>query len=91
MVFQNYALLPWLSVSENVFQAVDSVYEKNMTRDEKRGLSDKFIEMVGLGKHKDKLPGQLSGGMKQRAAIARAFATKPEVCFWTNRSARSTL
>ena len=79
MVFQNYALLPWLSVSENVFQAVDSVYEKNMTRDEKRGLSDKFIEMVGLGKHKDKLPGQLSGGMKQRAAIARAFATKPEV------------
>ncbi|HEX8465412.1 MAG TPA: nitrate ABC transporter ATP-binding protein [Abditibacterium sp.] len=79
MVFQNYALLPWLSVSENVFQAVDSVYEKNMTAPEKRATADKFIEMVGLGKHKDKLPGQLSGGMKQRAAIARAFATKPEV------------
>jgi nitrate/nitrite transport system ATP-binding protein len=79
MVFQNYALLPWLSVSENVFQAVDSVYEKNMVKTEKRAISDKFIEMVGLGKHKDKLPGQLSGGMKQRAAIARAFATKPEV------------
>ncbi|RYX84452.1 ATP-binding cassette domain-containing protein [bacterium] len=79
MVFQNYALLPWLSVSENVFQAVDSVYEKNMTGAEKRQLSNKFIDMVGLGKHRDKLPGQLSGGMKQRAAIARAFATKPEV------------
>ncbi len=79
MVFQNYALLPWLSVSENVFQAVDSVYEKNMVREEKRALADKFVEMVGLGKHRDKLPGQLSGGMKQRAAIARAFATKPEV------------
>ncbi len=79
MVFQNYSLLPWMSVSENVFQAVDSVYEKNITSQEKRALSDKFIEMVGLGKHKSKLPGQLSGGMKQRAAIARAFATKPEV------------
>ena len=79
MVFQNYSLLPWMSVSENVFQAVDSVYEKNITGVEKRELSDKFIEMVGLGKHKNKLPGQLSGGMKQRAAIARAFATKPEV------------
>ncbi len=79
MVFQNYALLPWLSVSENVFQAVDSVYEKSMVKSEKRALADKFIEMVGLGKHRDKLPGQLSGGMKQRAAIARAFATKPEV------------
>ena len=79
MVFQNYSLLPWMSVSENVFQAVDSVYEKNITGPEKRALSDKFIEMVGLGKHKNKLPGQLSGGMKQRAAIARAFATKPEV------------
>ena len=79
MVFQNYSLLPWMSVSENVFQAVDSVYEKNLTTTAKRELSVKFIEMVGLGKHKDKLPGQLSGGMKQRAAIARAFATKPEV------------
>ena len=79
MVFQNYSLLPWLSVQENVFQAVDSVYEKNLTKIAKQELSTKFIEMVGLGKHKDKLPGQLSGGMKQRAAIARAFATKPEV------------
>ena len=79
MVFQNYSLLPWMSVQENVFQAVDSVYEKNLTKVAKQELSEKFIEMVGLGKHKSKLPGQLSGGMKQRAAIARAFATKPEV------------
>ena len=61
MVFQNYSLLPWLSVQENVFQAVDSVYEKNLTKIAKQELSSKFIEMVGLGKHKDKLPGQLSG------------------------------
>ncbi|BCM89207.1 bicarbonate transport ATP-binding protein CmpC [Abditibacteriota bacterium] len=79
MVFQNYALLPWLSVSENVFQAVDSVYEKTMTGEEKRALALKFVDMVGLSKHRDKLPGQLSGGMKQRCAIARAFATKPDV------------
>ncbi len=79
MVFQNYALLPWLSVSENVFQAVDSVYEKTMRAEEKRALSLHFIDMVGLSKHRDKLPGQLSGGMKQRCAIARAFATKPDV------------
>ena len=79
MVFQNYALLPWLSVSENVFQAVDSVHEKTLTKAQKRELSEHFIGMVGLAKHRDKLPGQLSGGMKQRAAIARAFATKPEI------------
>ncbi len=79
MVFQNYALLPWLSVTENVFQAVDSVYERTMTGDEKRALALKFVDMVGLSKHRDKLPGQLSGGMKQRCAIARAFATKPDV------------
>ncbi len=79
MVFQNYALLPWLSVTENVFQAVDSVYEKTMRAEEKRALSLHFIDMVGLSKHRDKLPGQLSGGMKQRCAIARAFATKPDV------------
>ena len=79
MVFQNYALLPWLSVTENVFQAVDSVYEKTMLANEKRALALHFIDMVGLSKHRDKLPGQLSGGMKQRCAIARAFATKPDV------------
>ena len=79
MVFQNYSLLPWLSVSENVFQAVDSVYEKNHTQKEKREMTEQMLRMVNLWEHRDKRPGQLSGGMKQRVAIARAFAIKPDV------------
>lgn len=79
MVFQNYSLLPWMSVFDNVYQAVDSVYEKNMTQAEKKTVADEFIAMVGLAPHRDKRPAQLSGGMKQRAAIARAFAIKPDV------------
>ena len=79
MVFQNYSLLPWLTVFDNVFQAVDSVYEKVMTSAQKKEVAEEFIAMVGLATHRDKRPGQLSGGMKQRAAIARAFAIKPDV------------
>jgi nitrate/nitrite transport system ATP-binding protein len=78
VVFQNYSLLPWLSVRENVFEAVDAVY-KTMTRPEKHALVDDFLNKVGLAEHRDKRPSQISGGMKQRVAIARAFATHPEV------------
>ena len=79
MVFQNYSLLPWLSVRRNVGEAVDSVLEKHMTQVERVKRTDEFLQMVGLWEHKDKLPAQLSGGMKQRVAIARAFAIKPDV------------
>ena len=79
MVFQNYSLLPWLNVGENVFQAIDSVYEKNHTAHEKRAMTEHFLRMVNLWNHRDKKPAQLSGGMKQRVAIARAFAIKPDV------------
>jgi nitrate ABC transporter ATP-binding subunit len=79
MVFQNYSLLPWLSVRENVFQAVDSVYEFNHTAAEKHQMTEHFLKLVNLWEHRDKKPGQLSGGMKQRVAIARAFAIKPDV------------
>jgi nitrate ABC transporter ATP-binding subunit len=79
MVFQNYSLLPWLSVSENVFQAVDSVYEQIYTTKQKRAMTEDVLRMVNLWEHRDKRPGQLSGGMKQRVAIARAFAIKPDV------------
>ena len=72
IVFQNYSLLPWLSVHENIFQAVDSVMD--CTKKEKHEIVEKNLKMVNLYEHKDKLPGQLSGGMKQRVAIARAFA-----------------
>ena len=78
VVFQNYSLLPWLSVRDNVFEAVDAVYRAK-TGPEKHLLVDNFLNKVGLAEHRDKRPSQISGGMKQRVAIARAFATHPEV------------
>jgi nitrate ABC transporter ATP-binding subunit len=79
MVFQNYSLLPWLTVEQNVFEAVSSVYEKNMANRDKQKLTEDALKMVNLWQHRDKKPAQLSGGMKQRVAIARAFAIEPEV------------
>ncbi|HKO79334.1 MAG TPA: ABC transporter ATP-binding protein [Chitinophagaceae bacterium] len=78
IVFQNYSLLPWLSVYQNIYQAVDSAI-KYKTTSEKKELVENNLKMVKLWEHKDKLPGQLSGGMKQRVAIARAFAINPSV------------
>ena len=78
IVFQNYSLLPWLSVYQNIYQAVDSAI-KYKTTAEKKKLVENNLKMVKLWEHKDKLPGQLSGGMKQRVAIARAFAINPSI------------
>ena len=78
IVFQNYSLLPWMSVYQNILQAVDSVMT-DKTKAEKIELVEQNLNMVNLWVHKDKLPGQLSGGMKQRVAIARAFAINPSV------------
>lgn len=78
IVFQNYSLLPWLSVYRNIFEAVDAAL-KDKTAAEKRELVEKNLKMVNLWSHKDKLPGHLSGGMKQRVAIARAFAINPSI------------
>jgi len=78
-VFQNYSLLPWLTVYENVFQAVDSVFEFTMLKEEKHALVKDFLTKVNLWPHQAKKPGQLSGGMRQRVAIARAFAIQPEI------------
>jgi nitrate/nitrite transport system ATP-binding protein len=77
IVFQNYSLLPWMSVHENIFQAVDSVMD--FSNKEKHEIVDYNLKMVNLHSHRDKFPGQLSGGMKQRVAIARAFAINPGV------------
>ncbi len=77
IVFQNYSLLPWMSVYENIFQAVDAVMTCSKT--EKREIVENNLKMVNLYEHRNKLPGQLSGGMKQRVAIARAFAINPSV------------
>jgi len=78
IVFQNYSLLPWLTVYKNIFVAVDSAL-KDKTAVEKKELVEHNLKLVNLWEHKDKLPGQLSGGMKQRVAIARAFSINPKV------------
>lgn len=78
IVFQNYSLLPWLTVYQNIFEAVDAAL-KGKSKEEKSELCEKYLRMVNLWEHKDKYPKQISGGMKQRVAIARAFAIDPEV------------
>jgi nitrate/nitrite transport system ATP-binding protein len=78
IVFQNYSLLPWMSVYKNIFEAVDSVFSSK-TKAEKHEITENALKMVNLIPHRDKLPSQLSGGMKQRVAIARAFAISPSI------------
>jgi len=78
VVFQNYSLLPWLTVRENVALAVDEVMA-GLPRRERQALVEKYVAMVGLSHALDKPPSQLSGGMKQRVAIARALAVQPKV------------
>ncbi|WP_081659202.1 ABC transporter ATP-binding protein [Pedobacter glucosidilyticus] len=78
IVFQNYSLLPWLTVFQNIYEAVDSSF-KNISKEEKKAIVEKNLKMVNLWEHQHKLPGHLSGGMKQRVAIARAFAINPKI------------
>ncbi|WP_448533224.1 nitrate ABC transporter ATP-binding protein, partial [Parathermosynechococcus lividus] len=78
MVFQNYALLPWLTAYQNIELAVKSVYP-HKTRQRRRQIVAEHLELVGLTAAAHKRPSQLSGGMKQRVAIARALAIRPEV------------
>lgn len=78
VVFQNYALLPWLTVFENVYLAIDAVYP-NKKEAEKRAIVRDHLALVGLMDAADKKPPQISGGMKQRTSIARALAIRPEV------------
>jgi nitrate/nitrite transport system ATP-binding protein len=78
VVFQNYSLLPWLSVRENIALAVNEVYSKQ-PKGERKSIIEHHIELVGLTHAAQKRPGQLSGGMKQRVAIARALAIRPKL------------
>ncbi|MEH2403329.1 ABC transporter ATP-binding/substrate-binding protein [Nostoc sp.] len=78
VVFQNYSLLPWRTVRENIALAVDSVM-KGLPAAERLAIVEKHIDMVGLRPHADKQPGMLSGGQKQRVAIARALAIRPKL------------
>jgi nitrate/nitrite transport system ATP-binding protein len=78
VVFQNYSLLPWLTVWQNVEMAVRAARpELNATS--RRDVVAHHLEMVGLMEARSKRPGQLSGGMRQRVAIARALAVSPAV------------
>jgi len=78
VVFQNYSLLPWLSVYGNVALATDQVFARS-TRAERDARVRHYVELVGLGPAIDKKPQQLSGGMRQRVAVARALAADPQV------------
>lgn len=78
VVFQNYSLMPWLTVEGNVRLAVDQVFGKE-SRTARRERAQKYIEMVGLSHASDRLPSELSGGMRQRVSVARALAMSPEI------------
>ncbi len=78
VVFQSYSLMPWLSVRGNVALAVDNVFSKK-NRAERESIIDKYIDMVGLTTAMNRRPAELSGGMRQRVAVARALAMQPEV------------
>lgn len=78
LVFQNYSLLPWLTVFENVRLAVDQVFP-GMSEAERIAHTSEFIELVNLAPARDKRPHELSGGMKQRVSVARTLATNPKV------------
>ena len=79
-VFQNYSLLPWFSALENVRLAVQASFPEATAAEQKRRATD-ALERVGLGNAIDRKPRQLSGGMRQRVSLARAFATEPRVLF----------
>ncbi len=80
IVFQNYSLLPWLSAMENVRLAVEAEFP-DWPKARQKDQAVKYLGLVGLGGALDKRPSQLSGGMRQRVAIARNFAVEPRILF----------
>ena len=78
MVFQNYALMPWMTVEGNIRFAVETVYPKLSAVETKRVVKE-HIQLVGLTGAESKRPHEISGGMKQRVGIARALAINPQI------------
>jgi len=79
VVFQNHALMPWLTVYDNVALAVNSVFKGRKTRAEMKSWIMENLRLVNMEHAIDKLPHEISGGMKQRVGIARALSMQPRV------------
>jgi ABC-type nitrate/sulfonate/bicarbonate transport system ATPase subunit len=77
MVFQSYSSFPWLTVRENVLFGMK--YRHDLNIDDKRKRADRYIQLVGLGDFSDFYTNRISGGMRQRVAIARTLAADPEI------------
>ena len=79
VVFQNHSLLPWLTVYQNVEIAVDKIFARTRSKAERRDWILHNLEMVNMAHALQRLPSEISGGMKQRVGIARALAMEPKV------------